>query len=111
MLPTPADVLKTMMKHIDPTVVLQDDALVILTDVPLQCTQHHPMAACFPFECDDFHSSSTALHKMIALPDLDDAYHTDDSGAELPHDGAADTRNTDPRGPDRKRRRLDDCPV
>jgi hypothetical protein len=101
MLPTPADVLKTMMKHIDPTVVLQDDALILITDVPLQCTQHHPMAACFPFECDDFHSSSTALHKMIALPDLDDAYHTDDSGAEL--------RLADPREPDRKRRRLGDC--
>ncbi len=85
MLPTPADVLKTMMKHIDPTVVLQDDALILITDVPLQCTQHHPMDACFPFECDDFHnSSSTALHKIIALPDLDDAYYTDDSGAELP---------------------------
>ncbi len=111
MLPTPADVLKTMMKHIDPTVVLQDDALVILTDVPLQYTQHHPMAACFPFECDDFHSSSTALHKIVALPDLDDAYDTDDSGAELSRDAAADTLNTDPRGSDRKRRRLDGCPV
>ena len=101
MLPTPADVLKTMMKHIDPTVVLQDDALVILTDVPLQCTQHHPMAACVPYECDDFHSSSTALHKIVALPDLDDASYTDDSGAELPR--------ADPREPDRKRRRLGDC--
>jgi hypothetical protein len=70
------------------------------------------MAACFPFECDDFHSSSTALRKIIALPDLDDAYYTDDSGAELPHDdGAADTLNADPREPDRKRRRLDDCAV
>jgi hypothetical protein len=124
MLPTPADVLKTMMKYIDPTVDLQDDALVLFTDVPLQCTQHHPMAACIPFEYDDFHNNFISLQRMFAQPDFDDAYYADDSDEE-PRNDAADISvppdNDEPHacitssdkenllGPQRRKRKLDQC--
>jgi hypothetical protein len=125
MLPTPADVLKTMMKYIDPTVDLQDDALVLFTDVPLQCTQNHPMAACIPFEYDDFHNNFISLQKMFAQPDFDDAYYADDSDEE-PRNDATDVSvplpdNDEPYAcitssdkenllePQRRKRKFDDC--
>ncbi len=107
MLPTPADVLKTMMKYIDPTVDLQDDALVLFTDVPLQCTQNHPMAACIPFEYDDFHNNFISLQKMFAQPDFDVSVPLPDNDEPYACITSPDKENL--LEPQRRKRKFDEC--